>query len=223
MLIVADQLNGWLSAVSWVIFALILPRAMAAAGWRKLADDGLVHPYFASTVILMVVWTLKASVDTGLGFHFIGATLLTLMFGWRLALTATVVALLGSYLTLGGEPQVFAANLLLKGCVPILVSHGLLRLVQDRLPHHIFVYIFVNGFFGAALAVLAQVMGVALVLAMTGAYDTGYLISEYLAFAPLMMFGEAWITGMLVAIFVSYRPGLLSTFDDRSYLTNKTP
>lgn len=223
MLIVADQLNGWLSAVAWVLLALILPRAMAAVEWRKLAGGGLVHPYFASTVILMVAWTLKAGVDTGLGFHFIGATLLTLMFGWRLALLATLVALLGSYITLGGEPQAFAANLLLKGGVPVLVSHGLLRLVQRRLPHHVFVYIFVNGFFGAALAVLAQVSGVALVLAMTGAYDAGFLVSEYLAFTPLMMFGEAWITGMLVAIFVSYRPELLSSFDDRSYLTNKTP
>src|SRR6056297_785411 len=120
MLIVADQLNGWLSAVSWVILALILPRSLASVGWRKLADDGLMHPYFASTVILMVAWTLKAGVDAGLGFHFIGATLLTLMFGWRLALLAVLVALLGSYITLGGDVQAFAANLLLKGGVPIL-------------------------------------------------------------------------------------------------------
>ena len=223
MLIVADQLNGWLSAVSWVILALILPRSLASVGWRKLADDGLMHPYFASTVILMVAWTLKAGVDAGLGFHFIGATLLTLMFGWRLALLAVLVALLGSYITLGGDVQAFAANLLLKGGVPILVSHALLRLVQRRLPHHIFVYIFVNGFLGAALAVLAQVAAISLVLVMTGAYDGAYLVSDYLAFTPLMMFGEAWITGMLVAIFVSYRPELLSTFDDRSYLTDKTP
>ncbi|MDZ7751223.1 MAG: energy-coupling factor ABC transporter permease [Gammaproteobacteria bacterium] len=216
-------MNGWLSALAWVVLALVLRQALMGARWRRLADDGLMHPYFASTVILMVMWTLKASVDAGLGFHFVGATLLTLMFGWRLALLAAFVALLGSYITLGGDPQVFAVNLLLKSGFPILVSHGLLRLVQRRLPHHVFVYIFVNGFFGAALAVLAQVTGIALVLAMTGAYAAGYLVSDYLAFAPLMMFGEAWITGMLVAIFVSYWPALLSTFDDRSYLTDKTP
>ncbi len=223
MFIVADQLNGWLSAVSWVILAVVLRHAMAGVAWRKLADDGLLHPYFATTVIVMVAWTLKAGVEVGLGFHFIGATLLTLMFGWRLALVATLVALLGSYISLGGELQVFAANLLLKGAVPVLVSHALLCLAQRRLPHHIFVYIFVNGFFGAALAVLAQAAGVSLVLVTTGAYDGAYLVSDYLAFTPLMMFGEAWITGMLVAIFVSYRPELLSTFDDRSYLTNKAP
>lgn len=218
MLIAADQLNGWLSALFWIMAALVLGRAATGARWGRLADDGLIHAYLGSSVALMVAWTLKASVDTGVGFHFIGATVLTLMFGWRLALLAALLALLGSYATLGGDPSALAANLVLKAGIPVLVSQAILKLARDHLPHHVFVYIFVNGFFAAALAVLSQVVAIALVLAMTGAYPPSYLLSDYAAFAPLMMFGEAWITGMLVAIFVSYRPQWLLTFDDRVYL-----
>ena len=54
-----------------------------------------------------------------------------------------------------------------------------------------------------------------------GAYTLQDLLSDYLAFVPLMMFSEAWITGMLIAIFVGYRPGWLITFDDSRYLHGK--
>lgn len=223
MLIAADQLNGLLLAVSWLGLGLLGWNVVARAPWQRLASDGRVHAFLGSSVLLMVAWTLKASVDTGLGFHLVGATVLTLMFGWRLALVALAAALIGSYLALGGDPAAFAANLLLKGAVPVLVSQLLLDLAVRRLPHHVFIYIFVNGFFAAALAVLSQVLSIALVFAMTAAYAPAYLVSDYLAFAPLMMFGEAWITGMLVAIFVSYRPEWLVTFEDHVYLKKPSP
>ena len=68
---------------------------------------------------------------------------------------------------------------------------------------------------------LASSLAVAAILGYAGAYTSQHILSEYLAFAPLMMFSEAWITGMLIAIFVGYRPGWLSTFEDSRYLHGK--
>jgi uncharacterized membrane protein len=100
---------------------------------------------------------------------------------------------------------------------------GALARWADRgsLPRHLFVYIFVNGFFGAAFAVLASSLVAAGLLALGHAYSLPHLGSDYLAFVPLLMFGEAGLTGMLVALLVCYRPEWIRTFDDRLYLHGK--
>ena len=66
-------------------------------------------------------------------------------------------------------------------------------------------------------------MGVAAacLLAMAGAYEWDYLASEYLPFLILLGFSEAWLSGMLMTLFVIYRPGWVVTFDDSIYLANK--
>ena len=143
------------------------------------------------------------------------------MFGWRLALVGFTVVLAGTTFSIGGDWLGFAMTMLCKGAVPILISHSLDRLFQVKLPAHVFVYIFLNAFFTAGLAILASSLAVATVLGAAGAYTSQHLLSEYLAFAPLMMFSEAWITGMLIAAFVGYRPGWLSTFEDSRYLHGK--
>lgn len=207
--------------LSWAAYLTLLLAAIRQARWERLKDGELIHVYLGSCVALMVMWTVKAGIDPGLSFHYLGATLFTLMFGWELAFIGLSLALLGTTIGLGGEWGAFCVNVLAKGALPVVFSHWLLRLVQDRLPPNVFVYIFINAFFGAALALLLGHFAVAGVLGAAGAYTGAYLVSEYLVFTPLMMFSEAWITGMLVAIFVGYRPNWLTTFEDSKYLHGK--
>lgn len=207
--------------LAWAAYLSLLLVAARRAPWGRLRDGESIHVYLGSCVALMVIWTIKAGVNPGLSFHYVGATLFTLMFGWELALIGLSLALVGTTIGLGGEWAAFSVSILAKGALPVFLSHWLLRLVQDRLPPNVFIYIFINAFFGAALALLVGHVAVAGVLGAAGAYTGPYLVSEYLAFTPLMMFSEAWITGMLVAIFVGYRPNWLTTFEDNKYLHGK--
>jgi len=186
-----------------------------------MKNNELMHVYLGSCVALMVLWSIKAGITPGLSFHYLGATLFTLMFGWELALVAFSLVIIGTTLSAGGAWSTYSVDVLTQGALPILFSYGLLRIAQRRLPAHVFIYIFVNAFFGAALAILVGSLAVAGLLGAAGTYSGEYLVSEYLAFSPLMMFSEAWITGMLIAIFVGYRPNWLLTFEDSRYLHGK--
>lgn len=221
MVVTAELIpNTWIWVGSF-LYALLLAGAIRGAPWRLLQDNQRMHVYLGACVGLMVIWSIKAGVSPGLTFHYLGATLLTLMFGWQLAIIALSLVLFGTNVSLGGEWQGFALTMLCKGALPVLLSHGLLRLVQRKLPANVFIYIFLNAFLTAALAIFVSTVAIAALFEAAGTYTSQYLLSDYLAFTPLMMFSEAWITGMLIAIFVGYRPSWLATFEDRRYLHGK--
>jgi uncharacterized membrane protein len=91
---------------------------------------------------------------------------------------------------------------------------GIGWLVRRWLPHHLFVYILVRAFLGTWLAMaLIGVLrywseGRPLVLSATD-----LILARVLTAA-----GEAFLTGMLVAVFVAFRPQWLATYSDRLYL-----
>ena len=134
--------------------------------------------------------------------------------GWPLAvLTLPAVAVVGAWL--GGQGLEAAVGLLCwNGVVPatgmLLVGAGLRRWVA----HHIFVYILGRGFFSTTFCLgVAGTLGVLwqpLPPAVTG---PDLLLARW-----LMASGEGFATGMLVAIFVAYRPGWLATHSDHLYL-----
>jgi uncharacterized membrane protein len=82
------------------------------------------------------------------------------------------------------------------------------------LPHHLFIYILGRGFFATALAVAAAGTLAAALQAVPGGLSTQDLMVARWLFA----WGDAFITGMLVAIFVAFRPQWLATYADRIYL-----
>ncbi len=214
-------LPAWVLGVSAAMLLLILGHALLRAPWRRLQEGQFIHVFLGSSVGLLLVWTLKAGVDPGLSFHLLGATLFALMFGWELALVALTLVTLGTTLNMGHGWSVLPVNVLVEGAVPAFATTLLLRASERWLPHNLFVYIFVNGFFGAGVAVLASSLVAAGLLAATEAYTVSHLQSGYLAFVPLLMFSEAWLTGMIVAVLVAYRPEWIQTFDDRLYLHGK--
>lgn len=172
-------------------------------------------------VLLTLLWSLKAGVKPGLGLHLLGATVFTLSFGPALAFVGLSLVMLGICINIGDGYFAYALNSLLMAGVGVAISHGLYRLFSHFLPKHFFVYIFVNGFFVAALTVLGVGGLVCLLLAVAEAYAWEYLLTEYLPYFLLLGFAEAWISGMVMTLFVIYRPEWVSTFDDTSYLRGK--
>jgi uncharacterized membrane protein len=209
----------WLWAI-WLLAGLLGLLIARRASWRMLGDSANLNIFLAATVCVLGLWLIKTGIKPGLNFHLIGATALTLMFRPLFALFS--LALITAAISLWhGEYVAFAANWLIMGGVPVAVSWVIFRLVDGKLPNHLFVYIFLNGFFGAALATIAVGLAATGFVALAGAYPLDYLLREYLPYFFLIAFSEAFVTGMLITMMVIYQPEWVSTFDDKRYLMDK--
>ena len=209
----------WLLNASFVLF--LLYAASKIAFKRFLEDVAGQHVFFGAMVMLFLLWGVKAGVSPGLGFHHLGATLFTLMFGWPLAIIGLSIIMLASVLLQHNELVSIGANGVLSIIIPVMISYGVLKLSQRLLPDNFFIYIFVVAFFGAGIAVAGSRLFSIVLLALVDAYPLAKLIEESLLYTPLFMFPEMFVTGMLVSIFVVYKPGWVVTFDDERYIKGK--
>lgn len=162
-----------------------------------------------------------AGVRPGLSMHLLGATVFTLSFGPHLAFVGLSLVLLGISLNDASGFLAYAINALLMAGVGVALSQAMYRLALRFLPRHFFVYVFVNGFFAAGLTVIGVGIAATLLLMVAGVYTWDYLAAEYLPYFLLLGFSEAWLSGMVITLFVVYRPNWVGTFDDASYLANK--
>jgi uncharacterized membrane protein len=201
---------------------LLMVVAVCTAPWKRLAQVDLLNVWLGMCVGLMLIWSIKTGIKPGLNFHLLGATLMTLMFGPQLAMIGLALVLLA--VTLAGMSgwSSYALNLLLMGALPVLLSHRLYVLAERNLPHHLFVYILLDAFFGAALAMALSGLTSTLLLAFSRTYPYGYLTDNYLPYYILMSWSEALLTGMAVTLMTAFRPHWLSTFDDLRYLGRKS-
>jgi uncharacterized membrane protein len=209
----------------WV--ANILMLALVLFALKNISFTALLnnkpsqHVYFGAMVALLLLWKIKAGISPGLGFHHLGATVFTLMFGWPLAVLGLSTILLASVLLQHNDLLSLGINGLLSIAVPVFVSYGILQLSQKKLPANFFIYIFVVAFFGAGIAVAANRLSAIVLLSLVQAYPHSQLVSESLVYIPLLMFAEAFITGMLISAFVIYKPQWVMTFDDQHYIVGK--
>lgn len=203
------------------MYGVLLAFAVWGAPWRRLKDSEQLNVFLGVCVALMLLWTLRAGILPGLNFHLLGATLLVLMFGWRLALIGLAIVL--AAVTLSGKSglSAYALNGLLLTVVPVLVSHALQRAAARWLPKHFFVYVFVQGFFNAGIAMACTGIVSSLAFLAGGVYSWEQLASDYLPVYLLMVFPEAILTGSAVSLMVVYRPAWVGSFDDEQYLKNK--
>ncbi|MDO8891834.1 MAG: energy-coupling factor ABC transporter permease [Sulfurimicrobium sp.] len=204
-----------------LLFVLVLGGAVSAAPWRRLRDNEQLHLFLGMCVGLMLLWSIKTGIRPGLNFHLLGATVFTLMFGPWLAIAGLGVVLLGVTLSGLSGWENFSVNGLLMGVLPVMVSYLIYRLVDGKLPNHFFVYIFLNAFVGAAIAMALTGLAATGLLALAGAYTADYLISNYLPYFLLMGWSEALLSGMMLTLLVVYRPQWVATFDDARYIRNK--
>lgn len=219
---IPDNLLGeeW-SWAAWVVWGLFFARSVVKAPWERLKDSEQMNVWLGMVVLLILVWSLKAGIKPGLGFHLLGATVFVLSFGPHLAFVGLSIVTAGITLNGAAGPFAFALNALLLAGLGVAFSHLLFRSLSSVLPRHFFVYIFINGFLAAALTIIAVGLCVTIFLAALGVYEWDYLFTEYFPYFFLLAFSEAWLSGMLMTLFVIYRPNWVVTFDDSRYLTNK--
>ncbi|WP_088286570.1 hypothetical protein [Ideonella sp. A 288] len=197
--------------------ALALAALLVAAAlrpWRAVAASGPPWPWFAWWAALPLMWGADRYAAMPIVQPLSGAALLVMLAGWPLAMPALAAAALVT-MAVGGLDAVQALHRFVwLGAVPATLALAGGAAVRRWLPHHMFIYILGRGFF---ITMLAAAAAGALALGLTGA-PVGTDPTDVLLARWLSASGEAFITGMLVAIFVAFRPHWLATYSDRLYL-----
>lgn len=143
------------------------------------------------------------------------------MFGAPLAVITLSLVLLGTALWGGAGLGGISLAGVFTVVLPVAMARGTLILAERFLPPHFFVYVFVNGFFGVALGMVAVGAVLSGALAAAGVYPVEYLTEQYLPYFLLLAWGEAFMTGMALTLMVVYRPHWVVTFDDARYIRNR--
>ncbi len=206
---------------SILLTLLLLAMLIWRAPWKKLVHDNVLNVWLGVCVGLMLLWSIKTGIRPGLNFHLLGATVMTLMFGARLAMLGLAVVLLGVTLAGAAGWGAFGINWLLMAGLPVSLSYLLYAVVDRKLPNHLFVYIFLNAFLGAGLVVFLTGAASTTLLYWVDAYPGVYLTRNYLPYFILMAWSEALLTGMAVTLMTAFRPSWLVTFSDVRYLKTK--
>ncbi|MFO1218133.1 MAG: hypothetical protein U1E89_07165 [Burkholderiaceae bacterium] len=193
---------------------LALFAAAAMRPWRMLPPAGPPWAWIIAWALTPLLWSADHLARSPAAQPLSGASLLVLLAGWPLAVPALAAAAVVAVLV-GALPAELALHRLVwLGFVPASLALALGAAVRRWLPHHLFVYIFARGFFGTLLATAAAGW---LALWQQGA-AVGFSAGDLLVGRWLAAWAEAIVTGMLVSIFVAFRPQWLATYSDALYL-----
>jgi uncharacterized membrane protein len=219
--LVASVLPESFHLVGWLGLAFLAWRWLMSGDWRQLAEPQRLNLFLGATVVVLALWQIRTGVKPGLSFHLYGMAALTLMFGFWRATFAGVLILLANAAFGRGSWGALGMDALLTAALPAAVSWSVFRLLDRYLPNHFFIYVLGNGFFGAALSVVAVGLATTALMTLGGAYTLDYLLAHYTPYAMLISWGEAFTTGMMITVMAVYRPDWVESFDDARYIQNK--
>ncbi|NLZ79039.1 MAG: hypothetical protein GX908_05940, partial [Gammaproteobacteria bacterium] len=161
---IASMLLNETTLLWGLLYGPILLYAIWRAPWVELfSDNRRQHLLFGTVFVLCILWLVRRDFPTGLSFHFIGLTAVTLLLDWPLAILAGFIAQL-ALVTLGKqELSALGINGLLLIVLPVSISHICAKYLERLKPENLFMYIFFSGFFPAALtAAICVLCGTAL-------------------------------------------------------------
>jgi uncharacterized membrane protein len=205
-------LLGWLLLAPAALWSLLAVRT------RFLPEPGQQHAWLAGAVSIAFLWSLQVEAGDGLHLGMLGSALYALVFGRARAILGLLLALaLFTWLDHGAWPN-FGVNGLLLAVLPALLATALQNLIERRLPHNLFVFIIGNGMF-VTLAVTAATGVLLLALSLaTVAPAAASHFADYAGSSLLLAWGEALLSGMLFSALVIFRPQLVLTYREDTYL-----
>ncbi|MFC4864502.1 energy-coupling factor ABC transporter permease [Pseudomonas sp. MAHUQ-62] len=218
-MIAAELLSPETLTLGWAIYLPVIAWAIWRAPWLELfSDSRRQHLVFGTVMVLFLLWLMRRDFESGLSYHFIGLTAVTLLLDWPLAVLGGLVAQLG-LLALGKQDlAAVGINGALLVLLPVLVTELCAKWVEHYQPRNLFVYIFCCGFFPAALAaVFCVLIGLGL-LWMDGVFPMPPWLEDFIGYLWLVMFPEAFINGTAVTALVVFCPDWLETFNRTRYL-----
>jgi len=189
--------------------------ALSLRPWRLLAaQHALRSPLLATLVVLPWLWALPALHHAPLQLQWSGAVLVLLMLGWPLAIPVLLAVGVLAWAISPLTAEAALAQAVWQGVVPATFALLLGAALRRWLPPHPFIYVLGRGFLGAVVCLFAaSLLAQAMEAPLPGVPDELGSIARW-----LMAWGDAFVTGMLTAIFVAFRPQWLLTWSDRRYL-----
>lgn len=219
-MISAELLSPSTITAGWVIYLGALGWAAARLPWVELfTDTRRQHLLFGTVVALFILWLVRRDFPSGLSFHFIGMTAVTLLLAWPQAILAAALAQGGLVLAGFQEMVAVGPNGVLLVVIPVVVTEVCAQLVERRQPKNLFVYIFFAGFFPAALATLCVILASLGILIEDGRYPMPPWLQDFAGYLWLIIFPEAFINGTAVTALVVFYPDWLETFNRTRYLS----
>ena len=208
------------------LIAVALAMSLWLRPWRMLSrqaleKDGpsepspLVTPLLATLVVLPWLWALPTLHRMPLQLQWSGACLVVLMLGWPLAIPALVaVGGIAAVLSPSLDWADAAGTSARQGVEPASGALALGAVIRRLIGTQPFVYVLGRAFLGTAVCLfLANVLGQWSGHSLPGVEGDLSLVARW-----LMAWGDAFVTGMLTAIFVAFKPEWLATWSDRLYL-----
>ncbi|MBA4061259.1 MAG: hypothetical protein C0470_12965 [Verminephrobacter sp.] len=208
------------------LIAVALAMSLWLRPWRMLSrqalgNDGpsepspLVTPLLATLVVLPWLWALPTLHRMPLQLQWSGACLVVLMLGWPLAIPALVaVGSIAAVLSPSLDWADTLGTIAWQGVVPATLALALGAVIRRLIGTQPFVYVLGRAFLGTAVCLfLANVLGQWSGHSLPGVEGDLSLVARW-----LMAWGDAFVTGMLTAIFVAFKPEWLATWSDRLYL-----
>lgn len=218
-MIAANVLSETSQMLGWMLYLPLVGWAIWRAPWVELCTDiRRQHLLGGTALALFVLWLVRRDFDSGLSFHFVGMTAVTLLLDWPLAILVGLVTQLG--LTLLGKQDLAALGIngLLLVAIPVLVTEACALWVEKKQPRNLFVYIFCSGFFASALATLICIFVALGILLADGLFPMPPWLEDFIGYLWLVIFPEAFINGMIVTALVVFYPDWLETFNKPRYL-----
>jgi uncharacterized membrane protein len=203
------------AGLAWGVALLLRP-------WRTLGPGGPPWPWLAWWLLLPAFWGADRYVAMPAAQPLSGACLLMLMMGWPLAMLGLLPVAVLTALAAGLDAAEALHRAVWLGVLPATVAMGLGAAIRRWLPNHLFIYILGRGFFATAIAgSLTGALAVAAgghPTAGSGLQPADLVLARFLA-----AWGDAFLAGMFVAIFVAFRPQYLATYADRIWLRADPP
>ncbi|MCP5144973.1 MAG: energy-coupling factor ABC transporter permease [Gammaproteobacteria bacterium] len=211
---------GWQMA-GFLVFLCGVAVALWHMPWYWLRRRDVGNRLAISAMLLIMLWQLRAELAGGPAVHLLGATWLTLAFGWQTAMLLLTIVLATTTAIQGNGWAAFGANGAILVVLATSVSYWLARISERWLPPNLFVYLFAAAFFGAAITMAVVAASVAAMELAAGMMDESSVLNNYLPTSLLLLFPEAFLTGTLTTLSVVYLPGWMVSFDDGRYLGRK--
>lgn len=216
----AQVLTAGTLSLGWLLYVPVLAWAAWRSPWVELfSDRRRQHLLFGTVFALFFLWLVRRDFDTGVSYHFLGMTAVTLVLDWPLAVLGGVAAQM-ALVALGRQDlAALGINGLLFVGVPVLVTEVCAILVERGQPKSPFVYIFCSGFLAAAVAAMLTLILALGLLKLEGIFELPYWLSDYVGYLWLIIFPEAFINGMIASALVVFSPEWLETFNRTRYLS----
>jgi uncharacterized membrane protein len=208
-----------LALLGWAVTLAALAQALwhlRRQGLPFLPDGAAQHGWLAAVVSVTMLWSLHVRSPLGLDFGLLGSALFALVYGRAratlglLGAAALATALHGgTWLNLGVVGVALAV-------VPAWLATALQGQIERRLPRNLFVFIIGNGLF---VTLVTTAVCSALLLSMAAVELPAMVpVGDHYAYALLLAWGEALLTGMLFSALVVFAPRAVLTYRQELYL-----